>query len=121
MIFFSKFSGDPPLSGLGAWSYNLKERLIVLGAVGIVAVVLFFWALAIRKRRRRRKERHHRHHRSAAPDSPGGLESKAPPPEEKRRRRRRSELPRNPTLAETGGLPPLRSEISPPEPPSGPT
>lgn len=34
-----------------------------------------------------------------------------------RRRRRREHRRRNPTLAETGGLPPIRSEIQPPPPP----
>jgi hypothetical protein len=35
----------------------------------------------------------------------------------KRRKRLRSHRPRNPTLAETGGLPPLRDEGPPPPPP----
>jgi hypothetical protein len=34
----------------------------------------------------------------------------------RRRRRRREHRQRNPTLAETGGLPPIRSEIQPPPP-----
>jgi hypothetical protein len=31
----------------------------------------------------------------------------------RRRRRRREHRPRNPTLAETGGLPPIRTEAPP--------
>jgi hypothetical protein len=62
---------------------TLIEYLIYGGALLLVAGVIFFWALAIRKPRKRK--RRHRHH---------GREQ------------------RNPTLAETGGLPPIKSDAS---------
>ncbi|MFM7103092.1 MAG: hypothetical protein ACKO3N_18225 [Verrucomicrobiota bacterium] len=41
----------------------------------------------------------------------------ASPSRRQRRRKRRDSRPRNPTLAETGGLPPTRPEGVPPPPP----
>jgi len=78
------------------------EYLIYCGAITVVALGIFYWAVAVRKPRKRK----HRHHwrsgsrKNSAPENPAGDAS--------RRRRRRAELPRNPTLAETRGLPPLR-------------
>ena len=76
---------------------------LVLMAVLAVILLAVVWAVFIRKPGRgRRRER--------------GRLTSAPPPVESggrsRRRRRRSER-RNPTLAETGGLPPLREEGGP--------
>jgi FtsZ-interacting cell division protein ZipA len=101
---------------------TIKELLILLGAVGAVTLVLVLWAAYWRKRpRSRRRHHHHHHHRSENQiDSPAVTEEMEPEDaDEKRyrrkRRRRREHRPRNPTLAETGGLPPLRTE-RPPDP-----
>jgi hypothetical protein len=76
---------------------------LILMAVLAVILVLVVWAVFIRKPQRgRRRER-------------GQLTTSAPEPEtagKSRRRRRRSDR-RNPTLAETGGLPPLRDDAPP--------
>jgi hypothetical protein len=97
-----------------------REHLLIFGAIGLVTLLILMWAVFIRRRRRRRHEHYPSHPRSSAP----ALASEAPArednplPSEKRRRRRRSHhrhRPRNPTLAETGGLPPLRTDI-PPDP-----
>jgi len=107
-------------------SSNAKDfdRTLVSGAILLVVCALLAWAVFIRKRGRPRYCRHpHLHHgRSLVPalnktpkDGRGGpsfLRSR------RRRRRRREAWPLNPTLAETGGLPPLR--VHEPKPPGAP-
>ncbi|HZL13796.1 MAG TPA: hypothetical protein VFC85_06590, partial [Verrucomicrobiae bacterium] len=57
------------------------DFLIVLGVIGLVTIVAFIWAIM--------------YHQNGKP-------------RRKRRRRHRRQI--NPTLAETGGLPPIREE-----------
>jgi hypothetical protein len=67
------------------------DLFVVLAAIFLLVLCIFFWALLIRKRkgtRRRIRRRHHREHR-----------------------------PANPTLAQGGGLPPVREETNPPQTP----
>jgi type VI protein secretion system component VasK len=97
-----------------------RERLVIFGAIGLVTLLVVLWAIFLRRRRRRRREHHHSHHQSPPPaevvEALTGQDAAARP--YKRRRRRRSShslRPRNPTLAQTGGLPPVRPE-GPPEP-----
>jgi hypothetical protein len=108
-------------SVLNSWHMSdpaMRERLLIFGALGLVTLLILAWAVFLRKKRRRRHEHHHSHHHSSKPaevaQAPAGEEVPTPP--EKHRRRRRSghrHRPRNPTLAETGGLPPRRLEIPP--------
>lgn len=63
---------------MGQFSPELLDLFIVFGAIGLVVLFAFFWALFIRNSKKRRVRRH---------------------------KRRRS---LNPTLAERGGLPPVR-------------
>lgn len=96
-------------------SGSTREVLLVLGAIITISSVLLVWAIYFRKRRRHHS--HHHHHSSTDTSASGtttaesGQESRR----RRRRRRRREHRPRNPTLAETGGLPPARSD-SPSEP-----
>jgi FtsZ-interacting cell division protein ZipA len=96
---------------------TLKELLMVLGAVSVVTLFIFIWAAYFRKRPRQHSHRRdHQHHRSDeqtnAEGAPTSVESEQDNERRyrKKRRRRREHRPRNPTLAETGGLPPLRPE-----------
>ncbi len=91
---------------------TMRDAFLILGAAMVVGLVLFLWVYMTRKDRRHRTEyndhafmetngsRRHRHRR-------------------RRRRHREEERPedvrRNPTLQETGGLPPIR-----PDEPAGP-
>jgi hypothetical protein len=77
---------DNPLPTIGRLSPEMVDLLIMTGAILLVAIGALIWAFFIRKRgpRRRRKSRHHHEQR----------------------------LP-NPTLAQSGGLPPVRSEEKP--------
>jgi hypothetical protein len=71
---------------VGPLSAQLMDFFIIAGAIGLVILLTFIWALFFRKSgKRKRKER---------------------------RRRRR---PLNPTLADIGGLPPIREEEKKPD------
>jgi hypothetical protein len=98
----------PPWDGL-----TLKS-LMMPGALGLVTLLLLCWAAFFRKRRRQHSHRHHHHHprssgqfESSGADAGQGQEGQR---KRRRRRRRREHRPRNPTLAETGGLPPVRTD-----------
>jgi FtsZ-interacting cell division protein ZipA len=95
----------------------MRERLLIFGALGLVTLLILAWAVFLRKRRKRRHEHHHSHHDSPKPAevAQAPAEEDVPSPSGKRRRRRsgHSHRPRNPTLAETGGLPPIRLETPP--------
>jgi hypothetical protein len=102
----------------GAWRWmglTLKELLFLLGAVSVVVLCLFIWAAYFRKRPGQRSHRHHHHHSRSQPEpvtasQTADSETDGDRRYRKKRRRRREHRPRNPTLAETGGLPPLRTE-----------
>jgi hypothetical protein len=106
-------------------SPSSRDVVLVMGAALLVSILALLWAVFLRKKRRH-------HHRSELHDHSLSTPAKTQPAlaqtgnsgnpgtsshaHHKRRRRRRKERPRNPTLAETGGLPPIRSE-GPLEPP----
>jgi ABC-type nickel/cobalt efflux system permease component RcnA len=90
------------------------EFLLFFGAVVLVTLLALIWAAFLR-RKRRRQHSHHHEHRHSSPSMETSMDANdadAPARPEKRRRRRhgRQHRPRNPTLAETGGLPPIRPE-----------
>jgi ABC-type nickel/cobalt efflux system permease component RcnA len=108
---------------------STTQGLIVLGAIAVVLLLGLTWVLLIqRSRKARHSHRHHHHHHDRPQqfgkdpasaneeeeeeeDSDG--EDDDEPHKKRRRRRRREHRPRNPTLAETGGLPPVRTEDPP--------
>jgi type VI protein secretion system component VasK len=97
-----------------------RERMLIFGAIGMVTLLAMAWAVFLRKRRHRRRELHHSHSHSSRPaevaKAPAAGDAAALPEKRRHRRRsRRKHRARNPTLAETGGLPPIREE-DPPEP-----
>ncbi len=114
------------LPGSKSWPVGAqRDVFVVIGALALIIVLLLVWAVAIRKpRRRHHRHRHHHHQGSrqwgmnpdAEPQDEAGQEEKSA--ETRRRRRRREHRARNPTLAETGGLPPIREEKPPGEPPA---
>jgi len=102
----------PPASWLAAWTGDAgTARLGIAGLLlaGLLGVVLLAWFF-LRRRRHRRKRIRRPHHWQLEPgESRAGYR--------RRHRRRRSNHPRrpvNPTLAETGGLPPRRTDDQPP-------
>lgn len=99
---------------------TLKELLAMLGAVALVTLILVIWAVYFRKSPRRQSHHHWHHHSHDSTSSAGSQnqndadsDASAETRHRRKRKRRREHRPRNPTLAETGGLPPIRSERPP--------
>lgn len=85
---------------------SLTQTLIVFGSLLMVTVAIFIWVVYFRK-----KKRHPPHHWNLRDEKAGVSAGTAPAAREKgnrKERRRRRRRPRNPTLAETRGLPPVR-------------
>jgi len=100
----------PNLFGLG-----LREIFLIIGVGVVLGLLLFLWAYLTHKRRRH-------HHTSDQLSRPIYRAEKMTPEQsakrmklKKRRRHHPDNLPRNPTLGETGGLPPIRPDEPPPE------
>jgi hypothetical protein len=74
-----------------------SQVVIYFGALFLVALAVFAWAVFHTQHRRR-----HSHHYRPNPAS--------------KHQRQSERLPRHPTLAEAGGLPPVRTEKQPPSP-----
>jgi hypothetical protein len=101
----------PKLFGMG-----LRDTLLILGAALALGLMLFLWVYLTRKQRPS-----HNSHGSLILVKRDKHRSRESSPSTRRRRRRRRPdhpdgLPRNPTLQETGGLPPPR-----PDEPAEPT
>jgi hypothetical protein len=82
-----------------------REIQTILFAALLLSVALVLWAIFLRRRRHRPGRRKHQSKTPAT--QPKGQTPPGEAPEESRRRRSRHHR-RNPTLAETGGLPPRR-------------
>jgi len=92
-------------------------NILAILATGItLGLVLLLWARYHVRQRKRRRHHHHQDHRAdATPSSIPNDEEEMPAQDghrHRRRRRRRDHRPRNPTLGETGGLPPTKAEPS---------
>jgi len=91
--------------------------LLMFSALAAVTLVLVLWAVYLRKPRRRHSRHSWHHHasrpRPAARGPVNGPAAAAPGTPSRRRRSRRKHRRRNPTLAETGGLPAIRPDIPP--------
>jgi FtsZ-interacting cell division protein ZipA len=100
---------------------GLLDFLIVIGVILLVVLIVFYWAYAVRKRKNRnRKYRQHHHQkgiREQFQKNAGDIKELI---RQRRHGRHREHRSLNPTLAQTGGLPPLREaeKPSPPPPPS---
>ena len=97
------------------FGYNVRDGMLLAGLVLALAGVLFLYVYLTRKK----------HRSTIAPAGSRAIYRAEPEEEDSERRRHRKRrrkpnhpefLPRNPTLQETGGLPPLR-----PEEPAEPT
>jgi type VI protein secretion system component VasK len=97
-----------------------KDMLVIVGTGLVLALLLVLWARHYVKKKKRRRRHQPPHERAAAARvTAAELEEKDEMEEagtqidgrhSRRRRHRRDHRPRNPTLAETGGLPPDKSE-----------
>jgi FtsZ-interacting cell division protein ZipA len=107
----------------GPLSLELLDIFAILGAILVMVLIVFFWALMVRKRKGRiRKSRHHQNRkvtREQFQKSAGEIKELI---RQRRRGRHRERRSLNPTLAQTGGLPPRReAEKPPPLPPPSPS
>jgi len=108
----------PDTRGNNLFGLGLRDMLIILGVAVVLGLLLFIWAYLTHKKRRQ----HHSRDRlskvitKAKKESPEASASKRMRVR-KRRRAHPDQLPRNPTLGETGGLPPIRPDEPPTEVP----
>ena len=117
-IFLAGLLSDDPIPGFSGVGDAMKEHLILLGALLLVAVVLIAWAYLSRRTRRKSARREERRHRHSIKEAAKGVAEIHKYVKERQGGRRREHRPRNPTLAETGGLPPIRSDTQ--SPPTSP-
>jgi hypothetical protein len=89
-------------------SFTLQDGLMVMGITAGLAVILFLWVYFTRRKSGRHLESSAKALYRAEKVSPDHLSRRGKL--RKRRRDHPDNLPRNPTLGETGGLPPVRSE-----------
>ncbi len=110
----SDFVKEPPRpTALPQVSRFVPEAMGILGIAFALAAVLFIWAFFIRKRRHPDPHVRTLQEGSIFQSSPAKHHSHHHHGRRRRHRRHRhgqSDAPRNPTLQETGGLPPVRSE-----------
>ncbi len=101
----------PVPSSTTGWSRlpGFVQDIILVLCIGLILLVLLLiWASFFRRR-----SRHHSDLRAAShvlEDSPPVVSTEHRHRHHKHRRRRREHRPRNPTLAQTGGLPPPRPD-----------
>jgi uncharacterized membrane protein YbhN (UPF0104 family) len=88
----------------------LTDIILILGAIVLVTVILLYWAAYIRKPKRNGSSSGSKAYSAKVSSRTAEVEIvETPSGRRKWRRRRRDHRPRNPTLAETGGLPPPKS------------
>jgi hypothetical protein len=111
---FASLEMDEVLAQWQRMSASTRECLIILAAIALITGATLIWAVFLRKTRRRQ----HGHHHSPESATEAAVDTSDEPVPGRRRRKwrrpRREHRPRNPTLAETGGLPPVRTG-EPPE------
>jgi hypothetical protein len=119
LVWFADGSGVTleDLFPANAWDPGI---LIIVGSLLAVSLAVFIWAAFFRKSGSRPHAHHHFQSRGHAQAPPPDVTPEAPKTgwffSRKRHRRRRRERPRNPTLAEVGGLPPIRGGEQPHSP-----
>ena len=112
----------PEPKELGSYWHNTNISRAGLGAVftaiSVVTVLILAWAIFIRKPRDDRPRRY-RYPAPPEKEEAGKNEQSGNSGRHFRRkkRRRREHRNRKPTLAETGGLPPLREDVPSDDPP----
>jgi hypothetical protein len=88
-VIFAGVNGENAIRELIPSHSSTFEAIAIFGTIILVTLMVFVWAVLSRTRPHRRRSHHQRH-------------------------RRPEQLPRKPTLAETGGLPPVRHDEPPP-------
>ena len=96
---------------------GLSSRDLLLGilASSLLALMLFIWAYLRFQKKRQKAEARDFGRLTSQSTSRSSSDDDDESPKRKRRRRRRAHRPRNPSLQQTGGLPPPRPEDQPPK------
>jgi hypothetical protein len=115
-LLLAQIEMEDPVRGWTSANSGVRDALIIFGALLAVSLLLFFWVSFIRKSRRRSRSRYYHAPAAVAPPAQTSEHKRPLFSSGRRRRRRREHRPRNPTLAETGGLPPQRVHDSSPPP-----
>ena len=89
---------------------SVNESLIYLGALLLVAIGFFASAILFRPQHHRRHSHRYGSRLARTMDFEGALRKLFPPHTYHRRRRHSEVFPLNPTLAQVGGLPPIRNK-----------
>ena len=103
-----------------AYNWSVRDMILVVCVTIIMASLLFLWAYFGRRNRRRQYGMYSRAlYKTEKGDAQSGHEhAHSHRHRRKRKHNHPANLPRNPTLAEAGGLPPLRHEEPPPPKPA---
>jgi hypothetical protein len=88
---------------------RVGDIMLMIGVAFLVGLALLIWAVYIRKPKSETSERVYNSRPYAEEREDGTIRKR-----KKRRRQRRDHRTRNPTLAEVGGLPPLKTDSTPP-------
>jgi len=107
-------NGVPPEKPSVIFGLTLQDLLLILGAAAVLALILFLSVYLTRGGRRSHSLARSPKAIYAPEPSSSGHSSRRARFRKKRRRNDAEQLPRNPTLGETGGLPPVRED--PPAP-----
>ena len=117
-VLFAQLEGLNPLNPTGPVARTtgllFKDVLVIIATGLVLGLLLLLWARHYVKR----KKHHHHHDRKVASHSLPAVSDQDDEAEphhhgRRRRKRRREHRSRNPTLAETGGLPTTKTEPSP--------
>jgi len=115
-VLFAQLEGLNPLNPTAPVTRTtglvFRDVLVIIATGLALGLLLLLWARHYVKR----KQRHHHHDRKVVshslPAASDQDEEDPHHPGRRRRKRRREHRPRNPTLAETGGLPTTKTEPS---------
>jgi hypothetical protein len=106
-FFLAQIDGkDGLVTELQKTGVSRNNLTLLFSAVGVVTLLVIVWAIFIRKKPHDSSRRYSYPPRNSDKDNI----SEAGPDTGRRSRRRRKRRSRNPTLAETGGLPPIRTD-----------
>jgi hypothetical protein len=105
-FFLAQIDVKDPLADLQKTSVSRNELTLLFTALGVVTLLVVIWAIFIRKR----PDDSSRRYRYPSRDSNKDDSNQSGGKSSGRNRRRRKRRSLNPTLAETGGLPPIRAD-----------
>lgn len=116
ILLFAAAAGEalpdnlPPQPGPGKlFGLGVRDLVLLVGIAAVLGLVLFLWVYMMRREQRQHLSRNRTITRAERPTRRDESDDRR-----RRLRKRRPDhpdnLPRNPTLGETGGLPPIRPD-----------